>query len=222
MDFVANKPLHECLYHICVERNFLPEGLPRIKDRGECCAPCSTRNISKHTWKIIFEWFFKICVMSKKLPLLSHDTRKLDFENLSFLVLHSRFCIIRHRRTWFSMRKHYWKIVLLRISPCMNAKNTFALNWIFGPKGAPEQTTKESAAHHFLVETYLNIPEKPFSKEFSTLVVCRISGVSWAKIPGNWASIFYSFGLGLHESAPSNIEELNFQSEMNTGNQFCS
>ena len=50
MDFVANKPLHECLYHICVEPDFLPEGASRTKERGECCAPFSTKNISKHTF----------------------------------------------------------------------------------------------------------------------------------------------------------------------------
>ena len=47
--FVANKPLHECQKYICVELDFRPEGRPRTNDKGECCAPFSSRNMSKHT-----------------------------------------------------------------------------------------------------------------------------------------------------------------------------
>ena len=70
------------LYHICVEWDFLPEGLPRTKDRGECCAPFILKNYHKHTleysgtnfgrfWNF---WFWvKIWLMTdRKYPAIEH------------------------------------------------------------------------------------------------------------------------------------------------------
>ena len=101
-------------------------------------------------------------------------------------------------------------MILLPTRPCMNAKNTFALNRIFCPKGAPGQTVEESAAHHFSVKTCLNIPEKAFSEDFSSMAIDSKSCTKSAKIPGNWASKFNDFRIRLYESASSNIEEFNF------------
>ena len=34
--------------HTCVEAKILPEGPPRLNDRGECCAPFSLKNVFRH------------------------------------------------------------------------------------------------------------------------------------------------------------------------------
>ena len=132
-----------------------------------------------------------------------------------------RICIIKYRRIQIWTRKHHLKLIFSMKTSSIECKNTFALNWIFGPKGSPGQTTEESAAHHFLLKTFLNIPEKSFSKGFSTLAVCRESVATWAKIPGNGTSKFHNFRSFLHESASSNIEEFKFQSEIMFRKWLC-
>ena len=79
----------------------------------------------------------------------------------------------------------------------------FVLKPKFCPKGPPEKTTEEGAAHHFLLKTLLEIPETTFSNEFFKIWVLKGKLHVKAEIPGNSPPKNHVSKQRIHFSGPS-------------------
>ena len=124
-------------------------------DRGECCAPFISKNYWKHILEYArtnFGWFGDFSFLVKFCLMRTRNTRILSKCLWANLILNTSIWSSKYSRKRLRYQFSNPRTINMTSGPRLTFYNTFALNLIFSPSGAPWRTTEESAAHHsFLI-----------------------------------------------------------------------
>ena len=135
----------------CAHLIHKPFGAPMKYDGGECCAPFTSKNYSKHTLeypRTNFGWFGNFSFLVKFWLMRRQNTRKLSNDSWANSGLKPLILSIRYLRKRLRSQFLAYTYIKDTTSPRIHGSTTFALNRIFCPSGPPWSTTEESAAHH--------------------------------------------------------------------------